>query len=202
MAAQRSGPSAQAGAHFTDYEVTYDYGYFGERSEIRTLGLLPLSFGTLLLLGLIGAVALARRDGLFALVPYLPYALGSVATTVVFHASSRYRLFLVLPLLPLAGFGALTLWHRLRGWRDSRRPLLWALPTALACCGFMVRTLTYEMLAPAQWELRVAQSAAVAGDQAELQRRIGRARALASGDPSVEPRIKMLTQAPHVAPPS
>lgn len=186
---------------FTDYEVTYDYGYFGERSEIRSLGLLPVSFGTLLLLGLAGAVALARREGIFALVPYLPYALGSVATTVVFHASSRYRLFLVIPLLLLAGFGVVSLWRLAAGWRLRPAGLLLVLPAAAVCVGLAVRTLTYQMLSPAQWELRVAQSAAVAGDMAELQRRIARARAVAPGNAAVEQRIKLLTSGAPIAAP-
>lgn len=173
---------------FTDYEVSYDYGYFGERSEVRALRVLPVSFGMLLLLGAVGAAALWRRCGALALVPYLPYALGSVATTTVFHASSRYRLFLVVPLLLLAGPGLVWLWRR--PWRQR---LLLGAPVALLCGCFMLRTLTYAMLVPAQWELRVAQSAAVLGDRAELGRRIARARALEPGSPAVEQRIRLLT---------
>lgn len=181
---------------FTDYEVTYDYGYFGERSEVAALAALPVSFQTILLLGGLGAVLLVRREGLPALVPYLPYLLGVLVTTTLFHSSSRYRLAMVLPLLLLAGPGVVALLSLQRRWAA-----LLAIPVVALCALLMHRTLTYQMMAPAQWELRVAQSCAAAGDRAELQRRLRRAKDLAPQSPEVTQRIQYFAAAGGVASP-
>lgn len=188
LAAVALGAPIKLAHALSDYEVTYDYGYFGERSEVAALRWLPVSFGTLLLLGILGAAALALRSGGRALVPYLPFALGSLATTVVFHSSSRYRLFLVVPLLLLAGHGVVSLARVRRPWLRAAL----GLPVAALCGCLVARTLSYQMIAPAQWELRVAQSAAAIGDRAEFQRRVSRARRLAPDNPVVEARIRYL----------
>lgn len=176
---------------FADTEVSYDYGYFGERSEVRVLAALPVSFGMLAALGLLGAVLVGRRDGWGRLLPYLPYLFGSLATTTLFHSSSRYRLFMVLPLIVFSA-AALT-----EPWRESRRTVKW--PAALLGAGivllFAVKTWTYRLHAPAGWELRVAQSATVLGDRAELTRRLTRAAQLAAQEPGTWQRITMLAEA-------
>lgn len=173
---------------FADTEVSYDYGYFGERSELAALAVLPVSFGMLVCLGLLGAVCWARRDGASALLPYLPYFLGSLATTTLFHSSSRYRLFMVLPLIVLSAVALCA------PFREPKRLIRWGLHLGAAgiVLYFAVQTLGYRLRAPAGWELRVAQSAAVLGDRDELSRRLERAARLAPESPVVWQRIRTL----------
>lgn len=181
---------------FADTEVSYDYGYFGERSELSALSILPVSFGMLAALGLLGAIHIGRRHGLRALLPELPYLLGSLATTTLFHSSSRYRLFMVLPLLVYAAV-ALT-----APWRTPRPRFSFVAVCAVIVIGFGIKTVTYRLRAPAGWELRVAQSATVLGDRVELTRRLERAARLAGNDPAVWQRIQMFAEAGGVPMPA
>lgn len=159
-----------------DTEVTYDYGYFGERSECRALNLLPISFGLLLLAGTLGALRCIRDRGSRALLPYLPYFLGSLSTMIVFHFSSRYRLFMAVPLALLGGAGLAWLWPRRTLSGGTRTAALLALiAVAAAAVWSGARTIRRPLREPEIWELRVAQSALSASDRPELARRLQRA---------------------------
>lgn len=153
-----------------DVETTYEYGYYGERTEIRALDVLPASFGVLLILGLAGAVAVWRRDGWRGLVPYLPLILGVIATTTLFHPSSRYRLPIVLPLALLSGHGIALL---VEAWRDRMAARVGVVVVVAACALSAYRVTTYELRHPALWELRVARGELERGD---LERARDRAR--------------------------
>lgn len=171
---------------FSDLELSFfQYGYYGERSELRSLGLMPVSFGVFLLLGALGAFFLVRGEGWRALVPYAPYVLGALATTTLFHPDSRYRLAMIVPCAFLGG-------HAVASLRDLANQRLRAVAigvVGLACALLVARTLTYRLNQPAVWELSVAESAAVQADAAEVARRVHRARAAAPGDPGTERRI-------------
>jgi len=183
---------------FSDEEVSFDYGYFGERKEVRALAMLPVSFGMIVMLGVVGASFLGLRHGGWALVPFLPYFVGTLLTTTLFHSSSRYRLPMVLPLILLAGFGVV------QSLQLPQRRLRLALCAglAVACLGFAVKTVTYKLRVPVTWELRVAQSAAIGGDQAELARRLERAARLAPGNPDVRRRIELFAKTGGISPPA
>lgn len=188
-----------------DTEVTYDYGYFGERSECRALNILPVSFGLLLLAGTLGAVRCVRERGLRSLLPYLPYFLGSLATMIVFHFSSRYRLFMAVPLALLGGPGVAWLWPRaVRPFKTRPAAALALLTFAAAAVWSGARTIRRPLREPEIWELRVAQSALSASDRPELARRLQRAVDLAlpgpAGAGSVE-RAHELARAGGVAVP-
>lgn len=171
---------------FSDVETTFQYGYYGERTEVRALALLPVTFGMLLLLGVIGAALVWRRDGPRALLPLLPLAIAVVLTTTLFHPSSRYRLPIVIPLLMLAGPAIVGL---ARIPQRRTRIALGGL-VALACVALAVRTYAYELKSPAMWHLRVAEAEASYGDVSAARARIARARAAGAGDPEVEARIR------------
>lgn len=185
--------------------MTYDYGYFGERTECRALNILPLSFGLLLLLGALGAVRCVRERGLRSLLPYLPSSLGSLATMIVFHFSSRYRLFMAVPLALLGGSGLSWLWPRRTLPVRSRSVAAIALPGVLAIALVSgARTVRRPLREPEIWELRVAQSALSASDRPELTRRLQRAVDLALPGPAgagVMERAHELARAGGVAVP-
>lgn len=186
-----------------DTEVTYDYGYFGERSECRALNMLPISFGLLLFAGVLGALRCVRERGLRSLLPYLPYFLGSLATMIVFHFSSRYRLFMAVPLALLGGSGLAWLWPRRALTPRARSAAAIALLAVAAIAVWSgARTIRRPLREPETWELRVAQSALSASDRPELERRLQRAVDLAlpgpAGDGVVE-RAHELARAGGVA---
>lgn len=181
----------------SDGEVSYDYGYFGERSELRSLSLLPVSFGMLLVLGAVGAFVVARRGGAFALVPHLPLILGTFALTTLFHSSSRYRLPMVLPLCVLGGIGL----HGVAQVHDRARRLALQGALLLICAGFAYKTWTYQLAAPYLWDLRVAQSAALLGDKEELSRRLARVLPVARRHPELWQRIDLFARTGGLTPP-
>lgn len=172
----------------SDTETSFDYGYYGERSEVRALWLLPVTFGALLVLGLVGAIALVRRAGVAALVPILPLALGALAVTTLFHPSTRYRLPFVLPLVLLGGVGLAAAWET----SNVRLRAAAGAALALVLVGFALKAYTYQLKNPALWHLRVAQSAAMTGDIGEVRDRISRARSLAPHDDEVRRRTKQV----------
>ena len=104
---------------FRDVETSFQYGYYGERKELRSLAMLPLSFGGLLVLALWALMrsSAARRGS----VPMLPLVLGVLATTTLFHPSTRYRFALVIPLVTLGGMGAVAAARELGDWLRHRR---------------------------------------------------------------------------------
>lgn len=178
------GAPAKLAVTFSDIETTFQYGYYGERQEIRTLDLLPVSFGTLLLLGMVGAIALGRGRGVRALWPYAPLVLGVLLTTTLFHPSSRYRLPIVVPLLVLGAHGAVSIARM----RPSRRRSMIAGAIVLACAALTYRTIAYDLRHPGLWELRVAEGEAVRGDGGAARERIGRALAVEPDCPAVRER--------------
>lgn len=185
-----AGAPSKLARTFSDTETTFDYGFYGERSEVNALRLLPLSFGCILLLALVGAYALARSKGLRMLVPFLPFIFGTVATTVVFHPSSRYRLPMLLPLVLLAGFGAVAVWNieKVRV-RNTVVSLLLAVSVILA-----VRHELHALRSPAWWHLRVAESASSCGDLMTVEQRVRRARELAPNDEALNRRLDRLSR--------
>ncbi|MEO6954179.1 MAG: hypothetical protein ABI321_20415 [Polyangia bacterium] len=154
-----------------DEETSFDYGFYGERSEVWTLRLLVVSFGMLASWALVGAwYAVRDRKGAVL----LPVVLGIFAVTTLFHPSARYRLPLVLALAPLAGLA----------WSRADRRLLAAIGLV-----FLVHGLRRGLEHPGLWQLRVAESAAVAGDEETCVARVHRARELEPG-PAVEERAR------------
>lgn len=175
---------------FSDTETTFDYGFYGERSEVNSLRLLPVSFGCILLLGLVGAYALARQKGLRMLLPFAPLVLGTVVTTVLFHPSSRYRLPMLLPLVLLAGYGivyAISL--------EVVRVRQWVVGVlTVVCLTLVIRHELHALQSPAWWHLRVAESAATFGDLMTVEQRVRRARELAPHDEALKHRLDRLSR--------
>jgi len=160
---------------FWDLEMTsFEYLYYGERDELGTLKVLPVSFGILLLLACVGAVFLVRREGVWALCAHVPLVAGVVATTTLFYPSSRYRAPMVLTFIVLGAYGVIAL---ARAARPSGAWLARGVAgvVALACALLAARTITYQRANPFVWEVRVAQSAQKRGDLDEVLRRQRRA---------------------------
>lgn len=177
---------------FSDVETTFDYGFYGARTEMRSLAWEPVSMGTLLVLGLLGAWLGIRRRGVRWIVPYLPLVIGTVLVTTLFHPSGRYRLSMALPLVLLSADGLVALAHL----EKHRRRV--ALATALIVVALGWRHLTHPLASPGMWQLRVAESETVRGDLDAARARIARAEALGGAD--VEERIRLL-RAAHALPP-
>lgn len=161
---------------FRDEETSFDYGFHGERSEVHTLRLTFVSFGMLACWALVG-LAFARKDAL----PLLPIALGVLCVTTMFHPSARYRLPIVLALAPLAGLA----------WARADRRLRAAL--AAIAVVFVVHDLRRGLQHPGLWQLRVAESAAVAGDYATCHDRVVLARTL-EPTPEVDERARYISR--------
>jgi 4-amino-4-deoxy-L-arabinose transferase-like glycosyltransferase len=175
-------------AGLSDYEKLYQYGYYGERSVIPALQVFPTTFGILLLLGGIGAVALARRKGPWALVPYLPWFVGALTTLALYHPSSRYRLVMILPLSMLAGYAVAIAIEEIR---ERRHVIAWA--GVALCCGFLtLRSAGYELRHPASWEATVAESYFSTGDVERMHEHLDLAMALAPDDPTLRARVSFL----------
>ncbi len=185
----RSAP-AKILSTLSDQETTFDYGFYGERTEVKSLYLLPLSFACLVLFGVLGAFFLARTHGANSLWVFLPFIVGTLATTVLFHPSSRYRLPMGLPLVLLGGYGLVRAYttERVR----TRRVLCGAL--LVATLALVTRHELHSLRAPAWWELRVAEAAAAAGDLATVEQRVRRARELAPSDSQLQRRLNRLSQ--------
>ncbi len=184
-------------AGLSDYEKLYQYGYYGERSVIPALRVFPTTFGILLLLGIIGAAALVRKKGAWALVPYLPWLLGASTTLALYHPSSRYRLVMILPLSILAGYAVAIAIEEIH---ERRRVLAWA--AVALCCGLLtLRSASYELRHPAHWEAAVAESYFAAGDVERMHEHLDLATALAPDDPKLKARVGFLrAKAPGSAP--
>ena len=130
------------------------------------------------MLGSIGAVALVRRKGPWALVPYLPWLIGASTTLALYHPSSRYRLVMILPLSILGGYAVAIAIEEIR---ERRRVIAWA--GVAACCGFLIlRSASYQLRHPAQWEVAVAESYFSSGDVARMHEHLDLAMELAPDD--------------------
>jgi len=173
---------------FRNVETDFQYGYYGERSELSVLSLLSGSFGALLVLALVGVFALHRTGRLATLWPLSSFVLGALATTVLFHPSSRYRLPMVIPMLLLSGHAVMWLWGKPR----TRHWWLGVSAVTLLCGYFTYGTLSYRLNDPAMWQLRMAESAIAGWDAEEAARRIARAQAMAGHEPHIQKRIAYL----------
>jgi hypothetical protein len=172
---------------FTPREITFQYGFNGERDHVRVLQLLPVSFGLLLLWAVVGAIALARERGVRSLWPFLPLSLGVLVTTTLYHPSTRYRFALVLPLLVLSGSGFAAVWRRdgaLRRWLGAGLLL-----ASVALVGAHATSRHYNR---AEFELQLAMSAGMQGDRDAEGIHARRAAAFAPHDPTVQERARML----------
>jgi 4-amino-4-deoxy-L-arabinose transferase-like glycosyltransferase len=173
---------------FSDKETTHQYGYYGERTTLRALQILPVTFGTLLILGVFGALVLARRDGWRALLPYLPFVLGAIATSVFNFPTSRYRMVMVLPLVVLAGPGVMDIVTR----GGARRRYLLGGATLLVCGLLSIRTLTYELSQPGMWHVRLATSDEQRGDVDSMHDHLDRAIALEPDNHNVRVAVERM----------
>ncbi|MBN1652743.1 MAG: glycosyltransferase family 39 protein [Deltaproteobacteria bacterium] len=170
-------------------ESSFQYGYLGEKSAVSLLRWLPISFGMILLWGVAGAVWLARRDGIRALSPYLPLALGVFITTTLYHPSSRYRLALIVPLLLLAGMGLEAI---VRLYASSIGKGI-AILMLLLSLFFAQDHVRQKLANRAEFELQLASSSAVAGDRKAAWRHAQNAARAAPKDPSVQRRVRMFS---------
>lgn len=163
---------------FSDTETGFDYPYYGERTLLTSLNLLPTSFGTLLVLGALGLAARLRRRDLGSLWPLLAWIVGIVALVVVFHPSTRYRLPIVVPLALLSA-DAVAFVAAL-----APRPRALAAGALLAVAAvFTWRLYDYRLANPANLERTLATSHGQAGDHAAAEVHFARARALESAGP-------------------
>lgn len=152
---------------FRDAESTFDYGYYGERSELPVLYVTFASFGMLACFAALGVWRALRESKRRALLAFAPVLAGVLAVTTLFHPSTRYRLPLLVVFAPLAGLA----WaHAQRSLTEARRGPL------LALCGltllFAGLNASRGLERPGIWQLRVAEAAAVAGDLPECRARL------------------------------
>jgi hypothetical protein len=172
-----------------DRETSFDYGFYGERTEVWILRVLPVSFGMLLSFGGIGLLGALGNRKLRASAPLLAIALGTLLTTTLFHPSTRYRLPLVIALLPLAGYA----WQLALGLPNRRSRLLSLSALSAIALTFGVVQALRPLDNPAFWQLRVAEAALEEGDFATVRKRLASARALAPADTQVRERADMLS---------
>jgi 4-amino-4-deoxy-L-arabinose transferase-like glycosyltransferase len=172
----RAAPEKIA-ATFSPSERLYQYGVLGERSEILVLRALPASFGTLSLLGFLGLIVLLGAGKGYEALRLLPFILGILATTTLYHPTTRYRLAMALPLCLLAGL-AVPEWSKLR--MTLRRGVL-----AIAGIGTLLLAIQgwrAELRYPALWETHKAESAIQAADRPGSMEFLAQARLLAADD--------------------
>lgn len=171
-----------------DKETSFDYGYYGERSEVPLLHLTFASFGLLASLALVGGLLSARSGSWRALLALAPVVLGIFLTTTLFHPSTRYRLPLLISFAVLTGL-TLARAEQAIAARSWRLPLLVALLTG----AFAIRNAARGLEHPGMWELRVAESAAMAGDLPECRSRVAAAFAREPGSDAVLARARYVT---------
>lgn len=172
----------------SDREISFQYGYYGERSEVPVLDLMPVTFQMIGCLAVVGSLVLVRRFGIRALLPYLPFILGAIATITLYHPSSRYRVVMVLPMLVLAGHGVATTLNI-----KDRKARGAALVSVIVVCGFLsYRTLTYELVHPGMWHLRVAEAEAVRGDTEAVASRVRKALEVEPNNAEVQARVRYI----------
>lgn len=180
---------------FSDVETTFDYGYYGERTELPSLAWQPVSFGTLLLLGALGMAELVRRRRWSELAAHLPLIVGAVVVTTLFHPSTRYRLSMAIPLVSLSAHAVAAL----IALEPERRRRLSAATLTLVCALLAFRHLTHALASPAMWHLRVAEGEAGRFDVDAARARI--ARAMTYDDPAAVERLEQLRALGALPPP-
>jgi len=114
-----------------------DYYWVCGLSPVYRLPLVEL--GTVSLLAPVGLFLLWRSRRLRAFAPAWLFALGWMASTVVFFLFSRYRLPVVPALLPFSAVPMVALGDSWGAWRERRRG--WAIAAALAMAAFVVPSL-------------------------------------------------------------
>ncbi|MCK6575871.1 glycosyltransferase family 39 protein [Myxococcota bacterium] len=164
---------------FSDLERGFDYPYYGERSLSKSLAVLPLSFGTLLVAGLVGLYARWHRGLGRTLWPLLAFVVGVVALVVVFHPSTRYRLPLVVPLAVLSADAVAFL----AGLAPRARALGFGV-LGLATLVFSARLYTYTPARPGGLDRILATACRQAGDPICEAHHTARATRLEAGAPS------------------
>lgn len=164
-------------------EITFEYGFNGERDHVPVLRLFPVSFGVLLLWGLIGTAMFALERGWRAVIPLSPLVLGVLVTTTLYHPSTRYRLAMILPLLVLSGAGFASLMRRHRAGK------VWGLRAAgVVTLGLVALHSQSRGYNRVEFELQCAMSAAAAGDREGQVAHAQEAIRLAPADSSIRQR--------------
>lgn len=200
----RTAPDKLA-ATFRPVETTHQYAYYGERARIVALQVHAFSFTLIAWLALAGAVALLAGNRGHALWAHAPWIVGIVAVCLLYLPSARYRLPMLVGLLPLAGAGVAALVRAAgtgaRAWRDPRwqASALAALVAAWLCWDGARTHIGYAPRNPERWELVVAESLLLQPhDPAEVEARLARARAISAArrggqpDPAVDAHVEAL----------
>lgn len=169
---------------FTNREMTYQYGFVGERDAVPFLRVMPGSFGAFALLALAGAYWLARERGARALWAYAPLFVGCIVTCVMYHPSSRYRLAMVLPMFVLGALGVARTFAPSPS--DARKVAMGVL--AVGVLGFAVHWQTLSLRNRVEWELQLAGSCLNARDRECALEHGMKAVEAAHGDPGVRAR--------------
>jgi hypothetical protein len=145
------------------------------------------SFGMLACLAGIGGLLAAQHRQVGALVPLAPLLLGVFLTTTLFHPSTRYRLPLLIVFAPLAGYACARAEQALR---QGHWPL--SVIVAAIVLGFGLRSATRGLQHPGVWQMRVAESAAMANDLPECRSRVRAALEAEPDSPEVGARIAFI----------
>ncbi len=194
--AQAPGKIAQT---FGNREMTWQYGFVGERDAVPFLRLFFGAWSAFVVLALAGVWALARAAArgeaspgeagamapdLRALWAHAPLFVGCLVTCVLYHPSSRYRLAMALPMFVLGGYG-LTAALRAVATPGRRAAGAAVLAAALA---FAVQGQTFTLHNRVEWEFQLAGSCLNAGDRRAAAQHAIRALEQAPLDPTVQRR--------------
>ena len=180
----------------SDTEITFDYPYYGERTVVPTLERLPITFGGILSLGLLGIVGCVRSSRARSLWPLMPLVAGVLVVTSLYHPSSRYRLAMIVPMIALAPAGIEWMLGLARAERLAGFAFVGAILGVLA-----YQTYTYELRQPGAFEGIVAEAYAKAGDYENARIHAERALALEPDSPDVRARVDLVRRfRPQAAP--
>ena len=117
-----------------DVEVPNHLDFVFIRRQAPALMLMPMSFGVVFVLGLIGLVAcILERRGLAEVGLLALLSVGVLVSVLPFFVADRYRIPLVPPLLIASGPGAVTLGSILRGRSPGGRNGFLAIVSVAAC---------------------------------------------------------------------
>ncbi|HTU62758.1 MAG TPA: glycosyltransferase family 39 protein, partial [Polyangiales bacterium] len=172
---------------FQTRETFHEYGFLGERDSLPVLRALPVSVSALAVLAALGVWALWRAGRGRELWLLAPLLLGTLATTTLYHPSSRYRLPLIIPLLVLAGHGAcatLRLPSRLRPYVGG--------VAAVAVLALTIRFEAVTLRNRPLWLLELAFSSFEAGEFDAAHAYARQAQSLAPRDPVIQKRSDLL----------
>lgn len=167
-------------------EISFQYGYLGERGAVPIAGALPFSFGSLLVLGALGLATALRRRRWDLVAALAPLTLGALAATTLYHPSTRYRLGLVWPLLLASAYAVQALWDT----RRERGSQLMAAIVGGALTLSVVGSYRTQLGNPGEWYLQIAASHGLAGDHEAAREWAARAHAV--GDVGVRTRAERI----------